>query len=169
MSTKLAAVEGEVSKEKLMQDVRMQRSAYRVRTASMVLCLSVMVFSEAGLSGELSKAKVDSGKNATWTEEAVKENYVMNCAPCHGETGKGNGPLAAESIGGVKPRNLNNAKLMSTRTDEDLFKATKFGGESVKLFGRMPSWRDTFTDVEIKQIIQYVRKDICKCEYSDKK
>jgi len=147
----------------------MSMKKYRLRTVSIVLCLGVMVFSDAGFSGELSKAKAGSGKNATWTEEAVKENYIMNCAPCHGETGKGNGPLAAESIGGVKPRNLNNPKLMSTRTDEDLFKVTKFGGESVGFFGRMPSWRDTFTDVEIKQIVQYVRKNICKCEYNDKK
>ncbi len=147
----------------------MSTKRYGLRTVSMVLCLSGMVFSGAVFSGELSKEKAAPGKNATWTEEAVKENYVMNCAPCHGETGKGNGPLAVESIGGVKPRNLNNAKLMSARTDEDLFKATKLGGESVKLFGRMPSWRDTFTDAEIKQLVQYIRKNICKCEYNDKK
>lgn len=167
MSTNMAAVEGEAGKEKLMRDMRMK--IYRVRAASVVLCLSVMVFSEAGFSEELSKAKADPGKNATWTEESIKENYIMNCAPCHGETGKGNGPLAVESVRGVKPRNLNNAKLMSTRTDEELFNATKFGGESVKFFGRMPSWRDTFTDVEIKQIVQYVRKNICQCEYKEKK
>ena len=147
----------------------MSTKRYGLRTVSMVLCLGGMVFSGAVFSGELSKEKAAPGKNATWTEEAVKENYVMNCAPCHGETGKGNGPLAVESIGGVKPRNLNNAKLMSARTDEELFKATKLGGESVKFFGRMPSWRDTFTDAEIKQIVQYIRKNICKCEYNDKK
>ncbi|MDE2118618.1 MAG: cytochrome c [Betaproteobacteria bacterium] len=147
----------------------MSMKKYRLRTVSIALCLSVMAFSGAGYSEELPKAKADPGKNATWTEEAVKENYIMNCAPCHGETGKGNGPLAVDSFRGVKPRNLNNAKLMSARTDEDLFKATKFGGESVGFFGRMPSWRDTFTDVEIKQIVQYVRKNICKCEYNEKK
>ena len=167
MSTNLAVVKGGVSKEIFMQDMHMK--TFRARAFSLALCLSVMVFSGSGFSGELSKAKTDSGKNATLTEEAVKENYTMSCAPCHGETGKGNGPLAAESIGGVKPRNLNNAKLMSARTDEDLFKATKFGGESVKFFGRMPSWRDTFTDAEIKQLIQYIRKNICQCEYNDKK
>lgn len=147
----------------------MSMKRYGLRTVSMALCLSVMVFSGVVFSGELSKEKAAPGKNATWTEEAVKENYVMNCAPCHGETGKGNGPLAVESIGGVKPRNLNNAKLMSARTDDDLFNATKLGGESVRFFGRMPSWRDTFTDAEIKQIVRYIRKNICKCEYSDKK
>ncbi|MDP2758900.1 MAG: cytochrome c [Sideroxyarcus sp.] len=147
----------------------MSTKKYRVRAVSVVLCLSAMVFANTGFSGELSKAKAVSGKNATWTEEAVRENYIENCAPCHGVTGKGNGPLAVDSVGGVKPRNLNNAKLMSDQTDEAIFKATKFGGESIGLFGRMPSWRDTFTDVEINQIVRYIRKKICKCEYSGKK
>ena len=163
MSTNFGIVEGHVSGEILMQDMCMK--TYSARTFSVILCLSVMVLSAPAFSGELSKAKADPGKNETWAEEAVKENYIMSCAPCHGETGKGNGPLAAESIGGVKPRNLNNAKLMSARTDEDLFKATKFGGESVKFFGRMPSWRDTFSDAEIRQLVQYIRKNICQCEY----
>ncbi|MCR4303723.1 MAG: cytochrome c [Gallionella sp.] len=143
----------------------MSINKHRVRTASMVLCFSVMVFSGAGFSGELSKSKAGPGKNEAGNEKAVKENYDLNCAPCHGETGKGNGPLAVESVGGIKPRNLNNAKLLTTRTDEELFKVTKFGGASTGFFGRMPGWRDSFTDVEINQIVRYIRKKICMCEY----
>lgn len=143
----------------------MSINKYRVRTASMVLCFSVMVFAGAGFSGELSKAKADPGKNVVGNEKTVKENYDLNCAPCHGETGKGNGPLAVDSVGGIKPRNLNNAKLLTTRTDKELFKVTKFGGASTGFFGRMPGWRDSFTDVEINQIVRYIRKNICMCEY----
>jgi len=139
----------------------------RVRAISTVLCLSVMVFSNAGFSGELSKIKGDPGTTGTWTGEAGKDNFIGNCAPCHGEAGKGDGPLA-ETIGeGVKPRNLSDAKLLSARTDEFLFKVVKSGGAAAGFSDAMPSWKETFTDVEIKQIIRYIRKDICKCKYKE--
>ena len=142
---------------------------------SIVLCLSMMVFANAGLAGEplkrdrnRSHIELDPGNTGTYTGEAGKDNYIANCSPCHGETGKGDGPLA-DTIGeGVKPRNLSDAKLMSTRTDEFLFKATRSGGVAVGLSEAMPSWKETFTDTQIKQIIQYVRNGICKCKYKDK-
>jgi mono/diheme cytochrome c family protein len=142
---------------------------YRVTTISIALCLSLIVFAGAGFSGELSEVKADPGKDGTWTGEAGKDNFIGNCSPCHGETGKGNGPLADTLGEGIKPRNLSDAKLLSTRTDEALFKVVKFGGVSMGFSEAMPTWKDTFTDVEIKQIIQYVRKNICMCEYNDKK
>ncbi len=67
------------------------------------------------------------------------------------------------------PRKLNDAKLLSTRTDEFLLKVVKSGGVSVGFSESMPDWKDTFTDEEIKQIVQYLRNNICKCKYSDKK
>lgn len=148
----------------------------QVRAISIALCLSMMVFAGAGFAQEplkkernRSHIELDPGNTGTYTGEAGKDNYIANCSPCHGETGKGDGPLA-DTIGeGVRPRNLSDASLMSVRTDEFLFKATKSGGVAVGLSEAMPSWEETFTDAQIKQIIQYVRKGICKCEYSDKK
>lgn len=148
----------------------------QVRAISIALCLSMMVFADVGFAQEplrkernRSHIELDPGNTGTYTGEAGKDNYIANCSPCHGDTGKGDGPLA-DTIGeGVKPRNLSDASLMSVRTDEFLFKATKSGGVAVGLSEAMPSWEETFTDAQIKQIIQYVRKGICKCEYSDKK
>ena len=141
---------------------------YRVKAISAVLCLSMMAFSNVGFSGNLPKTKGDVGTTGTWTGEAGKDNFIGNCAPCHGEAGKGDGPLADTLGEGVKPRNLSDAKLLSTRTDEFLFKVVKSGGAASGFAEAMPSWKETFTDAEIKQIIQYVRKDICKCKYKDK-
>lgn len=147
----------------------------RERVTSIVLCLGMMVFANTGLAKEplnkernRSHIELDPGNTGTYTGEAGKDNFIANCSPCHGTTGKGDGPLA-ETIGeGVKPRNLSDAKLMSARTDEFLFKATKSGGVAVGLSEAMPSWKETFTDAQIKQIIQYIRNGICKCKYKDK-
>ena len=148
---------------------------YRVEAVSIVLCLSMMAFANTGFAKEpvmkernRSHIELDPNNTGTYTGKAGKDNYIGNCSPCHGETGKGDGPLA-ETLGeGVRPRNLGDAKLLAARTDEFLFKVIKSGGVAVGLSEAMPSWKETFTDAEIKQIIQYVRSSICKCQYKDK-
>lgn len=140
---------------------------FRTGTISIFLFAGLIAFSGAAISAE--KFKADPGSNATWTGEGGLDNFIGTCAPCHGEGGKGDGMLA-ESLGeGVKARDLTDAKYLSTKTDDELFKVVKFGGASVKLSDAMPPQKDTFTDAEIKQIIQYMRNSICKCKYEGKK
>lgn len=148
---------------------------YRVRAISAVLCLSMMAFTNAVFAKEQpmkeknrSHIELDPNNTGTYTGEAGKDNYIGNCSPCHGMTGGGDGPLAGTIGEGVKPRNLGDAKFLSTRTDEFLFKVIKSGGVSVGLSEAMPSWKETFTDAEIIQIVQYVRNSICKCKYQGK-
>jgi len=145
----------------------MNMTPFRTGTISIFLFAGLIAFSGAAISAE--KFKADPGSNATWTGEGGLDNFVGTCAPCHGEGGKGDGMLA-ESLGeGVKARDLTDAKYLSTKTDDELFKVVKFGGASVKLSDAMPPQKDTFTDAEIKQIVQYVRNSICKCKYEGKK
>ncbi|MBI1888204.1 MAG: cytochrome c [Nitrosomonadales bacterium] len=145
----------------------MNMTPFRAGTISIFLFAGLIAFSGAAISAE--KFKADPGSNATWTGEGGLDNFVGTCAPCHGEGGKGDGMLA-ESLGeGVKARDLTDAKYLSTKTDDELFKVVKFGGASVKLSDAMPPQKDTFTDAEIKQIVQYVRNSICKCKYEGKK
>jgi len=132
----------------------------------------MMAFANAGFAKEppmkersRSHIELDPGNTGTYTGEAGKDNFIANCSPCHGETGKGDGPLADTLGEGVKPRDLSDANLLSVRTDEFLFKVIRSGGVAVGFSESMPSWKETFTDAEIKQIIQYVRNSICKCKY----
>jgi mono/diheme cytochrome c family protein len=147
----------------------------RVRVISLALGLSIMVFAGAGFAAEplkkdrnRSHIEIDPVNTGTYTGNAGKDNYIGNCSPCHGDTGKGDGPLADTLGEGLKARNLNDAKLLSARTDEFLFKVVKSGGVAVGLSEAMPSWKETFTDAEIKQIVQYVRNSICMCKYKAK-
>lgn len=144
-------------------------SAIRFRMSAISTFLFFGLIALPGAATSAEKIKADPGSNATWSGEGGMDNFIGTCSPCHGDSGKGDGPLA-EALGeGVKPRNLADAKFMSAKTDDYLFKVTKFGGPSVKLSDAMPAQKDTFTDAEIKQIIQYVRNNICKCKYADKK
>jgi mono/diheme cytochrome c family protein len=90
-------------------------------------------------------------------------NFMANCVACHGPEGKGDGVLA-DSLD-VKPRDLANKQLISALTDEYLFKVIKNGGASVGLSESMTPWGTTFSDKEIRNIVQHIRTNICKCKY----
>ena len=92
---------------------------------------------------------------------------MMNCVPCHGEDGKGDGPLAYDFPEGQKPRNHTDSKYMSTRADKDLFKVVDEGGEAVGRSSGMPGFRGLLNDKEIKDVVAYLR-ELCKCNYTGK-
>src|SRR4029077_19336062 len=76
--------------------------------------------------------------------------FHENCAPCHGETGKGDGDTG--KIIKKKPANFTDEKLMSEETDGSLF--WKMGEGR----GPMPSWKDELSDKERWQLVIYIRK-----------
>ncbi|MFQ5787131.1 MAG: c-type cytochrome [Thermodesulfobacteriota bacterium] len=95
-----------------------------------------------------------------------KEIFETNCAACHGPEGKGDGPAAAALE--PKPRNLGDAEYVSTLSNEHLFKVINVGGASVGLSPIMAAWGGILSENEIWNVIAYLRKDICKCEYKGK-
>jgi cytochrome c oxidase cbb3-type subunit 3 len=64
----------------------------------------------------------------------------------------------------VQPRDHTDAKDMSTRSDEELFKAIKEGGQAISKSVLMPPWSGTFTDEEINDLVKYLRT-LCNCRY----
>ena len=102
---------------------------------------------------------------ATWSEgnSSGTGNFQSYCASCHGPEGKGDGMLA--DILDVKPRNLSDGADIGKKSDAHLFKVIKHGGISVGLSENMTPFNTQMSDKEIKNVIKYVRKDICKCSY----
>jgi cytochrome c oxidase cbb3-type subunit III len=92
-------------------------------------------------------------------------NFMQNCMPCHGAEGQGDGPLSYDLGEGVVPRNLTDAAVLSTRSDEFLFNVIKNGGKSVGLNEVMPDWGYAFDDQAIKNLVQYIR-ELCNCKYN---
>ena len=66
-----------------------------------------------------------------------KALYQTYCVQCHGVNGDGKGINAPHLS--VQPRNHTDRSEMSARTDEDLFKAIKDGGQAVNKSVLMPN------------------------------
>jgi len=83
--------------------------------------------------------------------------------PCHGAGGKGDGMLSEDLD--VKPRDLSDPKFMSSKPDEHFFKVIKEGGAAVGLTENMTPFMGQLSDKEIGNVVAYLRKEICKCEF----
>ena len=91
----------------------------------------------------------------------TRKTYQWYCAQCHGIKGKGDGINA--NFLTVPPRNHTKAEYLETRTDEQLFKAIKFGGLSVGRAPCMPAWGHTIDEKTIHQLVRYIR-ELCQCK-----
>jgi cytochrome c oxidase cbb3-type subunit III len=95
-------------------------------------------------------------------KETAADNYKAYCVQCHGMKGNGKGINIRDMS--VQPRDHTDAKAMSARSNEDLFKVIKEGGSSISKSILMPPWGGTFSDEEIKDLVQHLRT-LCKCQF----
>ncbi len=94
--------------------------------------------------------------------EAAADNYRTYCTQCHGRDGNGKGINIRDMS--VQPRDHTDARAMSGRSDEALFKVIKEGGPSIDKSVLMPPWGDTFSDDEIRDLVAHLRT-LCRCSY----
>lgn len=86
--------------------------------------------------------------------------YQVYCVQCHGVNGDGRGLNAARIA--VQPRDHTDTGEMTARTDEELFKAIKFGGKSINKSVLMPAWGRTLPDEDIHALVAHLRELCCK-------
>ena len=99
------------------------------------------------------------------TSQAVERGedlYRTYCTQCHGSQGNGKGINVRDMS--VQPRDHTDAKAMSARSDQDLVKVIKEGGAAINKSVLMPPWGDVFSDEEVNDLAQYLRK-VCNCSY----
>ncbi len=94
--------------------------------------------------------------------EKPADLYKTYCWQCHGMKGNGNGINVRDMS--VQPRDHTDAKEMSARSDEDLFKAIKHGGQSINKSVLMPPWEGVLSDDEIHGLVRYLR-ELCQCRH----
>jgi mono/diheme cytochrome c family protein len=93
--------------------------------------------------------------NASADNEQGKRIYRENCAPCHGEAGKGDG-VGARSLP-VRPADHTNPAVMNSRSDAFLRDVIAKGGKAMGLSSFMPAWQGIFKDKEIEDLVAYIR------------
>lgn len=75
--------------------------------------------------------------------------FVENCAPCHGEQGRGDGPTAAELPS--PPTAFADPEAIWAVSPAELFHTTKFG----RLEALMPPWSQSLSDQQIWRTVAY--------------
>lgn len=85
--------------------------------------------------------------------------YHVYCSQCHGLEGDGFGVNSYDLD--VAPRDHTDTEEMLARTDEELFKAIKFGGKAVNKSVLMPAWEGNLSDEEIDSLVNYLREICC--------
>jgi mono/diheme cytochrome c family protein len=78
-----------------------------------------------------------------------RESYLQNCAPCHGESGKGDGP-SAQGLG-VPPAVFADYDAIADLPLSDWFDVTKNG----RMDRMMPPWGARLTDQQIWDTVAY--------------
>jgi mono/diheme cytochrome c family protein len=78
------------------------------------------------------------------------EQYRKLCAPCHGATGRGDGPAAIALT--PKPSNFSDSSWQASRKDEQLAKSLTDGTPPMPAFGKQLS------PSQISALVAYVRE-----------
>lgn len=83
--------------------------------------------------------------------------YLEYCAPCHGDTGKGDGKYYASGLN-PKPRNFTNLEFINQVSDEYLAEVIKKGTASVGKSPFCPPWGRTLSeDEQIENVIAFLK------------
>jgi len=79
-----------------------------------------------------------------------REQYRKLCAPCHGATGRGDGPAAVALT--PRPASFAEASFQASRTDEQLIAAIADGKPPMPTFGKQLSTS------QIRALVAYIRE-----------
>jgi len=117
---------------------------------------AVLLFAFTRVSGEDIKVPPDilKGKNPVPTTPEVlakgKVAFKDNCAQCHGDTGKGNGPMA----GMLKepPADLSDPAIVGPLTDGEMFWSITKGRPPV-----MPAFESKLTNQDRWSLVNFLR------------
>jgi hypothetical protein len=87
--------------------------------------------------------------------QATRDDFKKRCAPCHGETGRGDGPAVVKLE--RKPPNFADTHWQESVGDEEIKKAIVGGGVSVGKSATMPPLRDLDGKPEVDELLALIR------------
>jgi mono/diheme cytochrome c family protein len=83
------------------------------------------------------------------------ELFKQNCAACHGQGGKGDGPAAASL--NPKPRDFTDKAVMSGIDDKKILEIVQKGGAAVGKSALMPPMGGALNEAQIQDIVAFIR------------
>lgn len=86
--------------------------------------------------------------------------YQAYCVGCHGDNGRGDGPMAARLFRdfGVRPSDMATWPFQDSHDDAKLAQAIKGGGRAVHKTDYMPAWGSTLTDRQVGDLVAFIRE-----------
>ena len=105
------------------------------RTFALVLGALALGCSKEPAPGA-SAAAGGPGASPAAITPAIRETFKTTCAPCHGESGRGDGPGSVAL--NPKPRNYTDKEWQAKVTDADIKKVIQYGGAAVGKSPVMP-------------------------------
>lgn len=133
----------------------MRNSGIRLMLAAGVLTIAACSSSEEATKGS-SAPPAATAAAASVTPAMLEKGraiYKTNCVPCHGETGKGDGPGAG--VLKPPPRDHTDRAYMDTLSDKEIGDIIKMGG-AIKGKPLMPS-HPQLSGGDLEAIVAYVR------------
>jgi mono/diheme cytochrome c family protein len=123
------------------------RSGWRLAVAAVTVAAGVGFGTGAWAQEWKAPAEAKDAKNPVKGVGGAKKAVEINCGPCHGPSGKGDGPAAAALP--TKPADWTSEKVQK-QTDGELFWKITNGR------GAMPPWK-SLPDKERWEIVNYIR------------
>ncbi|OGV98719.1 MAG: hypothetical protein A2W53_03275 [Nitrospinae bacterium RIFCSPHIGHO2_02_39_11] len=118
--------------------------------------------------GSINLASFGERGSKEYRGKIAMVNYYGYCTPCHGQAGKGDGPLMDEIEKGMRPRDHSSAEYFSQKTDEEIFNVIKYGGAkgisrlTMKESEAMPPFEGQLSDDEMMDLVKFIRV-LCNC------
>jgi mono/diheme cytochrome c family protein len=91
----------------------------------------------------------------------VRRTYLIYCAACHGNDGRGDGYNARYLP--VRPTAHADAKYLTTRPDDTLYDGVHSGGYILNKSRLMPAWGQTLSPKQIRELVGHLRT-LCQCQ-----
>lgn len=86
---------------------------------------------------------------------AGQEVYKSQCAKCHGELGRGDGP--ATKLMKTKPGDWTDKEKMSKYSDDDITKIISKGGEAAGKSKTMPAFGEKISESDVQNLVALIR------------
>jgi cytochrome c oxidase cbb3-type subunit III len=86
--------------------------------------------------------------------------YAVYCAQCHGIEGNGHG-VNVEHMS-VMPRDHTNRSEMGGRSDQELLRVIRDGGQAINQSVLMPAWKGNLDEEQMLALVRYLRVLCCE-------